>query len=237
LLSGELTTELCYLHADILISKRQEIRDIRSELNGSRSLHTRDVASSSFSNEKLNGHIISTKIDLTMGKILPQDISAGVHRSSFAAACSCRLTKRLLSFGFVGKWQLMLHQRNQCKSCKSRKATKNRCTLEILYRMQLLGSLIDLSAKAAYGVGTVSNTFQLRVSARVKKHQLEPFFRDIYRQRNLRNRCSYRENPYDADRQDALVRIAHKKLWENFNSGAASPNDVDETGQTLIQVS
>ena len=208
---------------------------MRTELNGLRNLHSHHTANPSISNRKSIRHGIRTKTNQNM-EILSKDRFARFHESSFAATCVCYLNRQHLSFDFVGKSYFTFYQRNPCKSCRNRRSTTNLCALEILYGMRLLGKLINLIFKVTYGAGAFSTNFQLCVNTNVKRHHLEPFFRDLYRQRNLGNRSSSRITPYSADRQDSLVRIAHRRLWEAFRSGAASPSDVDENGWTLIHV-
>ncbi|KAH8586075.1 ankyrin repeat-containing domain protein, partial [Bisporella sp. PMI_857] len=95
-----------------------------------------------------------------------------------------------------------------------------------------------LSFEATHGAGGYSIAFGLRTSRMVRKLPLESFFRDLYRDRWHRNkkvsRHSYITAIYNMKEQNKLLKVIERQLLEAFNSGKASPDDVDKDGRTLL---
>jgi hypothetical protein len=99
----------------------------------------------------------------------------------------------------------------------------------------ILERLVRLTFEATYGAGGLSIGCLLRTYRSVHKHPLESFFLDIYFPERRRYRSS-RFSDNDKSR-DALIRLTQRELLHAFNTGIASPNDVDRDGWTLLHVS
>jgi hypothetical protein len=157
--------------------------------------------------------------------------------STVTKICSCHATSRfgLLNFG-VNVQVALIHRNMHVKDCPAHKNMKS-CFAAIRCYAQstILENLVKLSFEATRGGGGFSMGMLLRTYRRVQKHPMESFFKDLYRQRRHKHGSKYPS--YDDKAQYALVRLTQRELWRAFNSGIASPNDVDSHGKTLLHVS
>ena len=158
---------------------------------------------------------------------------------ALSLVCSCRSSAWSGTCGY-GKGKLATYYSSiHDKGCGAHFGAGRSFTARLRYRLQsaFLKSLVELSFVTKYGAGGFSIGISLGTNTIVDSHPLESFFCDFYGLRPYRHQHKTRSHPYPTKTQDQLVDVAHKKLWEVFQSGRASPNDVDKNGATLIHVS
>ena len=121
-----------------------------------------------------------------------------------------------------------------CKNCPVHQRSGDSTETAIRYRQRvdLLPGLIEFSFNIKWTSWFPSIGISLKTEARVKTLPLYPFFRDLYwklRRDHIR--------PIPKEKQDRLFSLARKMLLQAYQSGNASPQDVDENGRTLLHVS
>ena len=142
--------------------------------------------------------------------------------------CSCQ------ALGWASQWSVtaisrlsLSHYKRHTKDCPLYKSVDSYATTVCYYiHGTLFKDLVRLKLWATFGSGGLFLGILTQTDRRVRNHHLESFFNDLYwsQSRNYKS-------------LDELVKIAHKQLWNSFNSGLASPSDVDDEGRTLLHVS
>ena len=147
--------------------------------------------------------------------------------------CSCRATGWATYWNLTANSRLAFsHRKIHTKDCSLYKST-NCYVTTINYSMYhtLFGNLVRLRISTTFGAGGLSLGILTQTDRRVKWHHLDSFFNDLYD-------TSYRrDDKYDEKDIDRMVKLAHRQLWTSFNSGLASPYDVDSDGDNLLHVS
>jgi hypothetical protein len=109
--------------------------------------------------------------------------------------------------------------------------------------MKLLRSMVELEFLIGWTSVFPSLGVSLRTEARVKILPLYGFFRGLYknhlRQRKIYPATSTRGQCYSMvlvskEKQDYLFSVARKTILKAYQSGNASPQDVDKKGRTLL---
>ena len=147
--------------------------------------------------------------------------------------CSCRATGWATYWNLTAHSQLVFsHRKMHTKDCSLYKSTN--CyftTINYSIYHTLFDNLVRLRISATFGAGGLSFGFLTQTDRRVDRHHLDPFFGDLY------DTQLCRDNKYDDKDIDRMVKLAYRQLWASFNSGLASPYDVDSKGNNLLHVS
>lgn len=146
--------------------------------------------------------------------------------------CSCRATGWSTYWNLTANSRLAFsHRKIHTKDCSLYKST-NCYVTTINYSMYhtLFDNLVRLRISATFGARGLSLGISTQTDRRVEQHHLDSFFRDLYKTRYNR------DNKYDHKHIDGMVKLAHRQLWTSFNSGLASPYDVDCNGDNLLHV-
>ncbi|KAH8590623.1 hypothetical protein B0O99DRAFT_675868 [Bisporella sp. PMI_857] len=164
------------------------------------------------------------------------------YQTTLSLYCTCRRINSIGAWTFSGIANAATNYQNvyseNCKVHANNQAylAHIRCYIQ----STILRNLVKLSFEAIYGAGGCSISFGLRTSRIVHKLPLKSFFYDLYRYRSPRNQkilyWGHHNRIYNRKKQNKLLRVVHRKLLEAFNSGKASPDDVDEYGWTLLHL-
>jgi hypothetical protein len=151
--------------------------------------------------------------------------------------CTCNVTSHLGLWRFGLSTQVSLtHPNLHAEDCPTHESTKSySAAIRCYVQSTILENLVKLSFEATCGAGGFSMGLLLQTYRKVKRHHLDSFFHDIYHLERHRHRSV--KPSYDSKTRDALFRFTQRELWRAFNSGIASPNDVDSNGRTLLHVS
>jgi hypothetical protein len=149
------------------------------------------------------------------------------HRTT-PQVCSCRALGWASYWSFTANSQLSLsHYKRHTKDCPLYKSADSYATTVCYYmHSTLFKDLVRLKLWATFGSGGLSLGILTQTDRRVQAHHLGIF---LYRLPNMLDR--------DNKSLDQVVKIVHRQLWTSFNSGLASPSDVDDQGMTLLHVS
>ena len=149
------------------------------------------------------------------------------HRTT-PQVCLCRALGWASCWSFTANSQLSVsHYKRHTKDCPLYKSADSYATTVCYYmHSTLFKDLVRLKLWATFGSGGLSLGVLTQTDRRVQEHHLRLFFDELPGMLDRDNKSL-----------DQVVKIAHKQLWTSFNSGVASPSDVDERGRTLLHVS
>lgn len=130
----------------------------------------------------------------------------------------------------------LIYRNGHVKDCPAHNTTKNySAAIRGHLQSTILENLVRLSFEATCGAGGFSMGLLVRTYGEVQRHPLESFFQDLYQRWRYKN--GSHKPSHGNKTQDALLRLTQRELWRAFNTGVASPNDVDKDGRTLLHVS
>jgi hypothetical protein len=160
------------------------------------------------------------------------------YYSTAPQICTCSKTSQLGLWRFgLGAYVTLRHPKMHVKDCPAHTSTKRySAAIRCYVQTTILENLLKLSFEATYGAGGLSMGFLLRTFRRIQTHPLKSFFHDLYRQERHRHGHRSSKPSYNNKTRDALLRLTQRELLHAFNTGIASPNDVDCKGRTLLHV-
>ena len=97
--------------------------------------------------------------------------------------------------------------------------------------------MMEGALQICWSAGFPSIGLSLRTEARIQRHPLQSFFEQLYDYYTLKEITSKYQDPIKKQKRDHKLEVAQNLMLEYFDSGKASPDDVDEEGRTLLHVS
>lgn len=215
------------------------MKAVKSEISRFTNFRVQALSKPSLLKESLDRLDGLRQSSTTTGLMDMKEIQAQRHLKALSSVCSCRPIGRHGIYQHDKITLATYYSSIHDNDCGAHSKAGRLFTARLRYRLQsaFLKSLVELSFVTQYGAGGFSIGISLGTNTIVRSHPLESFFQDIYGLRPYRHQHKIRAHPYSIETQDHLINVAHKKLWEVFQSGRASPNDVDKYGGTLIHVS
>lgn len=151
--------------------------------------------------------------------------------------CRCRLVdwERVLRFG--NRKFLLQHSKAMSEDCPihRRRVDSSRMALRHRGGIPFLPGILEFEVLFQRRCRIPATGISLRTEARVKVLPLFSFFKKLYGS-HLRSKGDSRTQPSSMKKQDYLISVTRKMLLQAFQSGSASPDDVDEQGRTLLHV-
>lgn len=157
----------------------------------------------------------------------------------------CRLTERSSIIRFGDSSLLFRKSRFRGQDCAIHRGYDvSRTTVKYWQRVCLLSGKLEVMFLFVLASGFPSIGISLRLEARCKVLPLSSFFRKLYYTylyRKIRLTTSpgsfvYPRKLVSKEKQDYLLSVARKQILQAYQSGSASPQDVDRTGKNLLHV-
>lgn len=158
--------------------------------------------------------------------------------------CRCRLMDWKSIIRVRDSKLLLRHCEFMCEDCPVHQRSSE-TSVRYRKRVSLLPGMVEFAFLLKWTSGFPSLGISLRTEVRVKVLPLYRFFQRLYdthlRQRKIHPTTStrvqtYSLEPVSKEKQDYLFSVARKMLLQAYQSGNASPQDVDGKGRTLLHV-
>ena len=151
--------------------------------------------------------------------------------------CRCRSTdwEEVLRFG--NRRFLLQHSKAICEDCPIHRSRVDSSTVALRHKGEIpfLPGSLELVVLFQRRSRVPAIGISLRIEARVKVLPLYSFFWKLYHS-YLYSKRDYINGPSSTKTHDYLISVTRKMLLQAFQSGSASPDDVDGQGRTLLHV-
>lgn len=139
---------------------------------------------------------------------------------------------------FAGNAIIIQFGTHSKKLCNSTNEEEKNMFMSLYLRLRIAWCLdlaeFQFSLQQSSGVPSIRAS--LRTQNRVKSLPLHAFFLDVYGDGERLFRLKRKTKFPSREKQDYLFSVAQRLLVQSFYAGDASPNDIDEQGQTLLHV-